>query len=202
MYEEIKNAVVSGDGPKAADIRNSLKDLLHATSFEKLSYNGGTSKVEREMLCDLYRKKIEGMLKVRQEEIKNYYINLDKMRPIYVAEATSRENNIKAWESARQQRKVEVSNADNIRDLQKRLSEGYATIKNYKDFVVFTDKEDQERYTAPVLRTRIERLISVLDTWWDFLTGKFGANFAMIFCIFIAILVDLAAFIFFYLAQK
>ena len=202
LYEEIKNAIVPGDGPKAAEIRNSLKDLLHATSFEKLSYNGGTSKAEREMLCDLYRKKIEGMLKVRKEEIKNYYINLDKMRPIYVAEATSRENNIKAWESARLQGKVDVSNADNIRDLQKRLSEGYATIKNYKDFVVFADKEDQERYTAPVLRTRIERLISVLDTWWDFLTGKFGANFAMIFCIFIAILVDLAAFIFFYLAQK
>jgi len=82
------------------------------------------------------------------------------------------------------------------------LSDGYATIKNYKDFVVFSDDADRTRYTAPVQATRIERLISVLDTWWDFLTGKFGANFAMIFCIFIAVLVDLAAFIFFYLAQK
>lgn len=202
LYEEIRNAIVPGDGPKAAEIRNSLKDLLHATSFEKLSYNRGTSKAERERLCDLYRVKIDGMLKVRHEEIRNYYINLDKMRPIYVKEATAREDNINAWEVARQQGKVSVSDADNIRDLQKRLSDGYATIKNYKDFVVFSDKEDQARYTAPVQRTRIERLISVLDTWWDFLTGKFGANLAMIFCIFIAILVDLGAFIFFYLFQK
>lgn len=202
LYEEIKNAIVPGDGPKAAEIRNSLKDLLHTTSFEKLSYNGGTSKAERERLCDLYRAKIEGMLKVRLAEIRDNYINLDKMRPVYVAEATTREDNIKAWEAARQQGKVDVSDADNIRDLQLRLSDGYATIKNYKDFVVFSDDADRTRYTAPVQATRIERLISVLDTWWDFLTGKFGANFAMIFCIFIAVLVDLAAFIFFYLAQK
>ena len=202
LYEEIKNDMNHGDGPKAAEIRNSLKDLLHATSFEKLSYKGGVSKAELEKLCDLYRAKIEGMLQVRCAEIRNNYINLDKMRPVYVEEAKTREDNIKAWESARLQGKVDVSDADNIRDLQKRLSDGYATIKNYKNFVEFSDEGDKTRYTAPVQITRIERLISVLDTWWDFLTGRFGANFAMVFCIFIAILVDLAAFIFFYLFLK
>ena len=204
LYEEIKNAIVPGDGPKAAEIRNDLKDLLQVTSFEKLSYNGGTSKADRERLCDLYRSKIEGMLDVRLAAIREYYINLDRMRPTYVTDATTKIDNIKVWESAWQQKKVDVSDAGDIRDLQKRLSDGYATIKNYKDFVVFSDDGgvDKNRYTAPVLTTRIERLISVLDTWWDFLRGRFGANLAMVFCIFIAVLVDLAAFVFFYLALK
>ena len=203
LYQEIKNDINHGDGPKAAEIRNSLKDLLHATSFEKLSYKGGLSKVDLEKLCDLYRAKIEKMLEVRLREIREYYISMDRMRPYYVKEATTRENNINAWVLAQQAGKVDVSDADNIRDLQKRLSEGYATIKNFKDFVCFIDNSsDSIRYTAEVQTTRIERLISVLDTWWDFLTGKFGANLAMVFCIFIAVLVDLAAFIFFYLAQK
>jgi len=203
LYAEIRNALVPGDGPKADEIRNKLKDILKVTEFEKLSHNGDNSKAAREKLCDLYRKKIEQMLNVRLAQVRENYLSLDQMRPVYVAEATSREDNIKAWEIARQQGKVEVTDADNIRDLQKRLSDGYATIKNYKDFVVFPeDGIDKERYTSPIQTTRIDRLISVLDTWWDFLTGKFGANLAMIFCIFIAVLVDLAAFIFFYLAQK
>lgn len=202
LYAEIKNAIVPGDGPKAAEIRNELKDLLHVTSFAKLSYNGGTSMNERERLCDLYRAKIESMLQVRLVEIREQYLNLDKMRPVYTQEANSKKENIKAWETAWQQGKVDVSDADNINDLQKRLSNGYATIKNYKDFIKFSDEIDRQRYTTNVTKTRIERLISVLDTWWDFITGKFGTNFAMIFCIFIAILVDLAAFIFCYLFLK
>lgn len=204
LCSEIINKGNPGDGPAADSIRTSLATILNIPSFAKLSYTGGRSKKELEQLCDLYREKAEQLINLRKEEIRRYYIGLDKMRPIYTNEATTRIDNISVWESARQQGKVNVSDAGDIRDLQKRLSDGYATIKNYKDFVVFSDDGgvDKNRYTAPVLTTRIERLISVLDTWWDFLRGRFGANLAMVFCIFVAVLVDLAAFVFFYLALK
>lgn len=204
LCAEIINKGNPGDGPTADSIRRSLAGILNIPNFDKLSYTGGRSKIELEGLCELYRQKAQNLIELRKDQIRQELLGLDRMRPIYTKEAESRIDNIQAWENAWQLEKVDVTDAGNIRDLQKRLSDGYATIKNYQEFVVFPNDEgiEKTRYTSQVLTTRIERLISVLDTWWDFLTGRFGANLAMVFCIFVAVLVDLAAFVFFYLALK
>ena len=71
----------------------------------------------------------------------------------------------------------------------------------YSQFVDFKSNEDKEAYTANNPQTKVSRLLSVYDVWADFLTGKDGGlHFA--FWIFISVLIDIAAFVFFDIAFK
>ena len=60
---------------------------------------------------------------------------------------------------------------------------------------------DKDVYTAENPVTKITRLLSVVDTWEDYIHGDFAGR-GFIFWIIISILVDVAAFIFFDIAFK
>lgn len=79
------------------------------------------------------------------------------------------------------------------------LQNAYGTIKNSQNFVAFNDKEDESKYTAPNIITDTKRMLSVFDVWMDYFKGKYKGE-GFLFWIFISILVDLGAFIFFDLA--
>lgn len=82
-----------------------------------------------------------------------------------------------------------------------KLNEAYSLISENRDFVTFKNDEDKQLYTADKSETKINRLISVIDVWIDFIHGKFTGT-RMIFWVIISILIDIAAFIFFDLAFK
>lgn len=67
--------------------------------------------------------------------------------------------------------------------------------------VVFKTDADREAYTAENQVTKTTRLLSVIDTWMDFINGKYAGR-GFIFWIIISILVDVAAFVFFDIAFK
>lgn len=81
------------------------------------------------------------------------------------------------------------------------LDEGYSTIYLYNQFVNFKKPEDEATYTAKNPQTKVRRVLSVFDVWDDFLAGKTG-GLHFTFWIFISVLIDIAAFVFFDIAFK
>ena len=81
------------------------------------------------------------------------------------------------------------------------LKRSYATIKNYADFVNFNTKEDEARYLADNQMTRTSGMLSVIDVWKSFVAGEYEGR-GFMFWVVIAILVDIAAFVFFDITFK
>lgn len=80
------------------------------------------------------------------------------------------------------------------------LAEGYDQIKNEQKYIVFANDTDKELYTAENPETLTKRMLSVIDVWADFLSGKYPKSF--LFYVLLSILVDVGAFIFFDIAFR
>lgn len=97
----------------------------------------------------------------------------------------------------------DVNNMDGIsfnilESADKHLENGYARIKNNAEYINFDNREHKERYTAEKPVTRYDELKSVKVVVWDgIMHGKYRE---MYYWILIAILVDVAGFIFFKIA--
>lgn len=76
------------------------------------------------------------------------------------------------------------------------LVQGYAFIKANAQYIAFKDN-DKVRYTRDGAMPEAMEMLSVPDVWKDFLTTKKYDGHGFIWWVFIAILVDLAGFIFF-----
>lgn len=81
-----------------------------------------------------------------------------------------------------------------------KLNEAYSIIKQNKNFITSFDNNDKEIYTADTPMTKTNRMISVIDVWNDFFHGKLSGSFWT--WIFLAVIVDIAAFAFFDLAFR
>ncbi|MDE7427329.1 MAG: hypothetical protein K2M79_05980 [Muribaculaceae bacterium] len=87
-----------------------------------------------------------------------------------------------------------------IRQCEKELNDGYRIISTNKIFVDFDKGTDDEQvYTSEDEETRTKRMSSVIDVFFvDFLRGRYPGSFW--YYVFLSILVDIAAFIFFDIA--
>lgn len=81
------------------------------------------------------------------------------------------------------------------------LANGYSYIKANSQYILFKDN-DKVRYTRDGAMPEAKEMLSVPDVWKDFLTTDKYNGHGFIWWVFIALLVDLAAFIFFNLAFK
>ncbi len=197
LKAEIMNELNPGDGPEARRIRAEIAEMLHVPKIEALSYNS-TSIQDRNRLVLAYRDKIDALLEVRILTIINEMKNLDESTIKILASADW--SNLDIIESGIKDGTVDVNNADDINEINNRLSKAYATIKNYRQYVFFNDN-DEELYTKENQVSKVKRMISVWDVWADFVNGKYAGH-GLIFWVILSILVDLGAFIFFDLAFK
>lgn len=76
------------------------------------------------------------------------------------------------------------------------LTNGYSYIKANSQYIHFKDN-DKERYTREGAMPEAKEMLSVPDVWKDFLTTDKYSGHGFIWWVFIALLVDLAAFVFF-----
>lgn len=76
------------------------------------------------------------------------------------------------------------------------LVQGYSYIKANSQYIVFKDN-DKVRYTRVGAMPEAMEMLSVPDVWKDFITTNKYAGHGFIWWVFIALLVDLAGFIFF-----
>lgn len=188
-----------GDGPKAESIRIELAKLLGCPEITKIDGPTNT-KAQRNKLVEAYRNKVYTQLK---SHLSNKYKQMTNKDRVAEAQKTATENLInvqKAIDGLNQMRSAGVQNDATINDANGILKSAYSTIKTYSDMVNLSDI-DKEAYLADNQVTKTTRLLSVIDTWIDFVKGKFAGR-GFIFWVIISILVDVAAFVFFDIAFK
>ena len=189
-----------GDGPKAQSILVEISELLKCAHINKIDGPTAT-KQQRTKLVNAYRDKVLQQLKVREAAI---YLQLVDKKKVEQAKKDA-EIDIKKVQNAISGISEMKSNGDldepTINISNTVLKNAYSTIKNYSNMVTFKSDNDKELYTANNQVTKTTKLLSVVDTWKDFIKGEYKGR-GFIFWIIISILVDIAAFIFFTIAVK
>ena len=197
LEAEIKNEVNPGFGPKSKEILRKFATLLEVDKVEPLSYKG-TSKQDRDKLCDAYRTKIYILAKNRATNIMAHILspNSDNIK-----EVKRDDENLALVKKYIGDKTINLNDAEDVEDVCDKLNTAYNTVKKNSDFVNFSSKTDEANYTADNPVTKVKRMISVFDVWEDFMAGEYAGH-GFMFWIIISILVDIAAFIFFDLAFK
>ena len=80
------------------------------------------------------------------------------------------------------------------------LKIAYTNVKNNAKFVKFNNADEQEHYTAANIDTRITRFLNPYSVTYDYFTGKIPFTFT--FWLLFSVIIDVAGFIFFYIATK
>src|SRR5574344_136356 len=197
LEAEIKNEANPGFGPKSKDILRRMATILGVDKIEPLTFKG-TSKQDRDKLCDAYRTKIYILADSKAQNIMK---NVLSPNPDNLKEAKRDDDNLVLMKKYIEEGRIDLNDAEDIQGVCDKLNTGYNTIKKNKDVVNFSSKTDEATYTADNPVTKVKRLIDVFKVWEDFIKGEYaGHGFA--FWIIISILVDVAAFMFFDLAFK
>lgn len=197
LEAEIKNEVNPGFGPKSKEILRKFATLLEVDKVEPLSYKG-TSKQDRDKLCDAYRTKIYILAENRATNIMVHILspNSDNIK-----EVKRDDENLALVKKYIGDKTINLNDAEDVEDVCDKLNTAYNTVKKNSDFINFSSKTDEANYTADNPITKVKRMISVFDVWEDFMAGEYAGH-GFMFWIIISILVDIAAFIFFDLAFK
>ena len=95
---------------------------------------------------------------------------------------------------------LKVTNLEDLNLINRQLTESYTLIKAHGDIAPLT-QIDKDKYTADKIITDTKRATNVSDMVIDFWNGRYD-GFGLGWWIMFAILVDIAAFIFFYLATR
>lgn len=198
LETEIKNDANPGFGPNAKDILRQFADLLDVATVEPISYKS-TSIQQREKLVDMYRKKIYALEETRKEAIRTSMTAANKEE--YQKKARTDVKNLEFIANEMNNNPSALNDVTFAHEVDNRLLSGYATIKTYNDFISFQSEDDKARYIAEHPITKLKRLMSVFDVWYDVFAGKYSGH-GFIFWIIISVLVDIAAFIFFDLTFK
>ncbi len=197
LEAEIKNEVNPGFGSKSKEILRKFATLLSVDKVEPLSFKG-TSKQDREKLCDAYRAKIYLLTENRATNIMAHILspNADNIK-----EVKRDDENLALVKKYIGDKTINLNDAEDIEDVCGKLNTSYNTVRKNRDFVNFSSKTDEANYTADNPVTKVKRMINVFDVWEDFIKGEYSGH-GFMFWIIISILVDIAAFIFFDLAFK
>lgn len=197
LEAEIKNEVNPGFGPKSKEILRKFATLLEVDKVEPLSYKG-TSKQDRDKLCDACRTKIYILAENRATNIMAHILspNSDNIK-----EVKRDDENLALVKKYIGDKTINLNDAEDVEDVCDKLNTAYNTVKKNSDFINFSSKTDEANYTADNPITKVKRMISVFDVWEDFMAGEYAGH-GFMFWIIISILVDIAAFIFFDLAFK
>lgn len=197
LEAEIKNEANPGFGPKSKDILRQFATLLGVNKIEPLTFMG-TSKQDRDRLCDAYRTKIYIL---RDSKANNIMTQILSPNPDNLKEVQRDDNNLALVKKYIDDGTIDLNDAEDIKGVCNKLNVGYSTVKKNKEFVNFNSETDEVTYTAATPVTKVKRMIDVFKVWEDFLKGEYAGH-GFVFWITISVLVDVAAFIFFDLAFK
>jgi len=197
LEAEIKNESNPGFGSKSKEILRKFATLLGVDKVEPLTFQG-TSKQDREKLCDAYRTKIYILTKSKSS---NIMASILSPNPSNLKIVEQDDENLGLVTKYINNGTIDLNNPTDIKDVCDKLNAGYNSIKNNRNFVNFASKKDEAAYTANSPVTETKRMISVFDVWEDFLKGEYDGH-GFTFWIIISILVDVAAFVFFSVAFK
>lgn len=199
LENEIDNIANPGFGDKAKSHLDKIATTLQVSSIPVLSYKSASPQ-QIKLLKQQYRTLIYDLLNKRKAELRENYIS--PQEKLFKPEATKLITNLETIEG-------HIVNMDALGDIDNNLitqadlvlKKSYATIKNYSDFINFNSEEDKKMYMADNQITRTSEMLSVFDVWRDFIASEYKGR-GFIFWVMIAILVDMAAFVFFDITFK
>lgn len=199
LENEIDNIANPGFGDKARAQLDRISTLLQVGQIPMLSHKVNLAPAEKKNLKQQYRMMISGMLENRLSEMENNYRRPQEkiFKPIakkQVENLEKMEGYVASMQALGEMDQNVITNADIA------LKQGYGTLRSYSEFVNFTPA-DREHYLEGDIITQPTRLLSVIEVWKDYFSGRYEGR-GFIFWILIAIVVDLAAFVFFTLAFK
>ena len=200
LKAEILNDANPGFGPNAKRILADFADLLLVKEIKPLSFTG-TSEQQRQKLVTAYRAKIQTLLDTRLANIRTSILTPDE--DTYKRQAAADWTNLDLYEGALKDGNADLEDADDVKELDNRLTKAYSTIRNYQQYVIF-QPGDEEQYIPEDGHqqvTKVKKMLSVFDVWKDFLAGNYKGQ-GLIIWVLLSILVDLGAFIFFDMAFK
>lgn len=199
LFSEIDNMANPGFGPRAKNILIDIAKTLQVAKIDELSYSNSSPQTIK-ALKQQYNNMITELLNARKDELRNNYRK--PQENIFQPEAKKSISNIETIEGHITQMDA-AGEIDNniIAQADVVLQKGYTLINNYSDFITFKSDADKELYTSDNLVTKTTQMLSVIDVWGDYFSGKHEGR-GFIFWIIVSILVDIAAFIFFDLAFK
>ena len=200
LKAEILNDANPGFGPNAKRILADFADLLLVKEIKPLSFTG-TSEQQRQKLVTAYRAKIQTLLDTRLANIRTSMLTPDE--DTYKRQAAADWTNLDLYEGALKDGNADFEDADDVKELDNRLTKAYSTIRNYQQYVIF-QPGDEEQYIPEDGHqqvTKVKKMLSVFDVWKDFLAGNYKGQ-GLIIWVLLSILVDLGAFIFFDMAFK
>lgn len=200
LKAEILNDANPGFGPNSKRILADFADLLLVKEIKPLSFTG-TSEQQRQKLVTAYRAKIQTLLDTRLANIRTSMLTPDE--DTYKRQAAADWTNLDLYEGALKDGNADLEDADDVKELDNRLTKAYSTIRNYQQYVIF-QPGDEEQYIPEDGHqqvTKVKKMLSVFDVWKDFLAGNYKGQ-GLIIWVLLSILVDLGAFIFFDMAFK
>ncbi len=200
LEAEIKNEANPGFGSKSKEILRKIAALLDVDKIDPLSFKG-TSKQDRDKLCDAYRVKIKLL---EDNKIANLRAQIISPSESNIKEVKTIHKNLTLMEKYIADGTINLTHAEDVTGTNgvcDQLNEGYNAIKVNRNFINFSSAIDEAAYTADNPVTKVQRLISVFDVWKDYLRGEFK-GYGFIFWIIMSVLVDLGAFICFDLAFR
>lgn len=194
---ELENPVNQGNGPEVERILGETAQILGVAKIDKLS-GRATTVQEQQRLYQAYRSIILSQLENKKMNIRK---EMTPSNDNYKKVAKKKYDDLNLVNKYISDGTFVLTDAEDIAKICEKLNEGYSTIKTYQQYVEFKTDDEKALYTQPNPQTKIHRLLSVYDVWYDFVTGEEG-GLSFVFWIIISILVDIAAFIFFDIAFK
>ena len=208
LENEIKSSLNPGNGPATKQILREFATMLGMTNetIKPLSLSGNSS-LDREKIYDAYNIMLIRMRDDYITGLKNRILDKKKDNQQREKDAEKAYNELDILQNQIKAGAINLNDAKEIEGVSDKINRGYAVIKANSTAVKFAkdaDKissADEKAYTAENPVSKVKRLTSVFDVWKDFLGGAYAGS-GFLFWVIIAILVDIAAFIFFDITFK
>lgn len=204
---EIDNPSRPGIGERCETILLEIESKLNAFDANTGKPNKQSDKIQRIKpkantqkawvdVAAIYARNIDDILAIKK---KSYFSNVAGITKVET------KNEIKANVNNLNKMLTAIHDMDGLENdvminSGKVLTESYSTISNNSKYIIFKDSADMVLYKGGTV-SDTDRMLSVIDVWKDFVKGKYAGR-GFVFWIIIAILVDVAAFIFFDIAFK
>lgn len=204
---EIDNPSRPGIGERCETILLEIESKLNAFDSKRGDANKSLDKIQRIKpkantqkawvdVATIYAKNLDDIMSIKKKAFYNKVTGLTK---------TETKNEVKANINNLNKMLTAVHEMDGVdNDVMinagRILTESYSSIANNSMYIAFKDSIDNAIYKEGNV-SDTDRMLSVIDVWKDFINGKYAGR-GFIFWVIIAILVDVAGFIFFDIAFK
>lgn len=194
---EIRNEANPGFGTKSKQILREFASLLDMPKMEQLSVGQNAS---RQQIVDAYRSKIYALRDAKIREIQNETEAAESS--LFKSKAKEHLAELHNLRLVIDNGDLDLNVAEQVAAVEKVIDRAYKTIGAYSEFVNFKghDKEIYAPSDGKEAITKVKSTVSVYNVWKDMLTTNKYEGHGLWFWVVIAILVDVAAFIFFDIA--